>query len=138
MATGNWVFILAACAVVAAALAVWLIRRARVTPADRERRRRLSVSARGRVGSATITDYHEGIVSYTYTTGGVEHAATQDISALLALLPQDPVTGIAQPASLKYLLRNPANSIVLAENWSGLRFRAPSDSSANHARKGAE
>jgi hypothetical protein len=137
MATGAWVFILAGFAVALAALAVWLIRRTRVTPAERERRRRFTVSARGRVGSATITDYHDGIISYTYTTGGVEHAATQDLSALLGMLPQDPVTGIAQPASLKYLLRNPANSIVLAENWSGLRFRAPSDASANHARKGA-
>ena len=138
MATGSWLAILAGFAVAAAAVAAGAIRRARLSPAERERRRRLTVSARGRVGSATITDYQDGVISYTYTAGGVEHSATQDISALLGLLPQDPVTGIAQPASLKYLLRNPANSIVLAKNWSGLRFRAPSDSSANHARKGAE
>ena len=145
MATGSWLAILAGFAVAAAAVAAGAIRRARLSPAERERRRRLTVSARGRVGSATITDYQDGVISYTYTAGGVEHSATQDISALLGLLPQDPVTGIAQPASLKYLRRNPANSIVLSENWSGLRFRAPNavaeggrDASANQVRKGAE
>jgi len=123
MTAGYWVALLAGMTVAAAAVAAWLLPRRRVTPAERERRRRLNVSACGRIGNATITDYRDGIVSYTYTVGGVEHAATQDISALLDSLPQDPGALIAQSASLRYLLGNPANSIVLAEDWSGLRFR---------------
>jgi hypothetical protein len=122
MAVGGWVALLAAFAA-AAALAVLITIRRRLSPAERERQRRLTVSARGRVGAATITDFHDGVFSYTYTVGGVEHSATQDVSTLGDLLPGNPATLISQPASLKYLRRNPANSIVLAEDWSGVRFR---------------
>lgn len=124
MALGGWVAFLVAIA--AAGVIVWLVRVRRVSPAERERRRRLTVSVRGRVGAATITDFHDGILSYTYTVGGVEHSATQDVSTLADHLPGNPATLISQPASLKYLLRNPANSIVLAEDWSGVRFRPAS------------
>ncbi|MGC9969541.1 MAG: hypothetical protein ABSE56_03010 [Bryobacteraceae bacterium] len=144
MEAGNWVAFLAGLAA-AASVAAWIMPRKRVTPAERERRRRLTVSARGRVGSATITDFHDGVLSYTYTVGGVEHSATQDVSTLADLLPGNPATLISQPASLKYLRRNPANSIVLAEDWSGVRFRRVSGAaesirgaSAGGAANGAE
>jgi len=123
MAADHWIVLLAGLAVALAALAAWIVLRRRMTPAERERRRRLAVSARGRVGGATITDFHDGVISYTYSVGGVQHSATQDVSALTSFLPQNPATVISQPASLKYLRRNPANSIVLAEDWSGLRSR---------------
>jgi hypothetical protein len=103
--------------------AVWLIPAARrPTPAERERRRRLAVNARGRTGNATITDFREGVVCYTYFIGGVEYTAFQDVSTLTALLPADPRTLIQRPATLKYLPANPANSILVCEEWSGLRF----------------
>ncbi len=95
----------------------------RVSPAERERRRRVLVNARGRTGNATVTDFREGILSYTYSVGGLEYSACQDVSALLDLLPPDPFTLIDGPAMLKYLARNPANSIVLCEEWSGLYTR---------------
>jgi hypothetical protein len=135
MAVGGWVALLAGFTVAVAA-AAWITLRRRVSPAARERQRRLTVSARGRVGAATITDFHDGIISYTYTVGGVEHSATQDVSTLADLLPGNPATLISQPASLKYLRRNPANSIVLAEDWSGVRFR-PASGAAESIRGGS-
>jgi hypothetical protein len=124
MALGYWIAIAGGLAVLAGAGVVfWLIPRRRITPAEREQRRRLKVSSHGRIASATITDFHNGIISYTYTVGGVEHSATQDLSALAGSLPDDPGAMIAQPASLKYLPGNPANSILAAEDWCGLHFR---------------
>ncbi len=115
-------FVAGAAAGVAAA-AAWLIPGSRATPAEKERKRRLAVSAKGRLGSAMITDFHDGIVSYRYTIRGVVYSATQDVSAIADLLPKNLEMLIERPAGLKYLTRNPANSIVLCEDWSGLRFR---------------
>jgi hypothetical protein len=109
-----------------AGVAAWFLpeMKRRRAPAERERRRRLAVHAYGRLGSATIVDFRDGLVTYTYWVGGVEHLASQDLSLLGQFLPPDPATLIELPASIKYLARNPANSIVLCEEWSGLRFRA--------------
>jgi hypothetical protein len=125
--------VLAGLAGAAAAVAAWMVPRSRVTPEERERRRRLTVSARGRTAGASITDYHDGIVSYSYSVGGVEYAATQDVSMLKDLLPEDPRSLIGRPASLKFLGRNPANSILLSEEWSGLRFGPRVESASNSA-----
>jgi len=100
----------------------WFVPSARRSPAERERRRRLTVNARGRTGGATITDFHEGALCYRYFVSGVEYTASQDLSALLDMLPEDPLTLIERPATVKYLAHNPANSILLCEEWSGLRF----------------
>ena len=103
-------------------VAAWFVPASRRSPAERERRRRLAVNARGRTGGATITDFHDGVICYTYFVGGVEYTASQDLSTLLDLLPEDPPTLIERPATLKYLAHNPANSILLCEEWSGLRY----------------
>lgn len=97
--------------------------RRRRSPGERERRRRLAVNARGRLGSATVVDFRDGVVSYSYWVAGVEYLASQDLGALYHLLPADPGTLIELPATIKYLARNPANSILMCEVWSGLRFR---------------
>lgn len=100
-----------------------IIPRNRITPEQRERRRRATVQARGRFGSATITDFHDSVVCYSYWIAGAEYVASQDVSALKEFLPPDPARLIARPATVKYLPRNPANSIVLCEEWSGLHCR---------------
>ena len=46
-----------------------------------------------------------------------EYAASQDVSKLAGLVPKD----VSNAASVKYDRKNPANSIVVAEQWSGLR-----------------
>jgi hypothetical protein len=64
------------------------------------------------------------ILHYTYSVSGVDYNASQDISGLSNLVPRDAAL-IIGPVTLKYLVRNPANSIVICETWSGLRIRAP-------------
>jgi hypothetical protein len=106
-------------------LAAWLIpgSRRKLTPAERERRRRLSVNAHGRTANAMITEYHDGIICYTYSISGGEYTAFQDVTALSEFLPEDPATLIETPTTMKYMPRNPANSIVVCEEWSGLHVQ---------------
>jgi hypothetical protein len=85
-----------------------------------ERRRRSHLYARGKMGDANLLEYREHMVVYSYAIGGVEYMASQDLSDLLPQLPEDRWSAIG-PASIKYDPRNPANSIVLSEEWSGLR-----------------
>ncbi len=109
----------------AAAIGAWIPGWHRITPEERERMRRLAVNANGRLGSAMITDFRDGIVSYRYVIGGVEYAASQDVSTLWDLIPPNPYALTERPAGLKYLPRNPANSILLCEKWSGLQLLVP-------------
>jgi len=103
-----------------AALAVTISFRIRRNPSDTEKRRRLAVNLIGRLGDATITDVDENTVYYEYMVGGVVYTASQDISQLREHIPSDPERLIGT-VSLKYTLRNPANSILVCEEWSGLR-----------------
>jgi hypothetical protein len=103
-----------------AVLAVHLSLRKHLTPAARERRRRLDVGARGRMAGGTVFDVREEQLFYTYSVGGVEYSATQDVSSIREHLPKD-AAALGGPATVKYISRNPANSIVVCEEWSGLR-----------------
>lgn len=100
-----------------AVLAVALGRRS--SPSERERRRRLEVNARGRLVCGMVLDVEQDALQYSYSVGGAEYSAAQDISSLWDLIPEEP-TG---PVLVKYLPSNPANSIVVCEEWSGLRRR---------------
>jgi hypothetical protein len=104
----------------AAVVVMRLSLRRRLTPAVRERRRRLEVGAHGRTTGATVFDVREDELFYTYSVGGVEYSATQDVSSIREHLPRD-AAALAGPATVKYIPRNPANSIVICEDWSGLR-----------------
>lgn len=103
-----------------------LVRGFKIDPAERERRRRLSIHTRGRMGEAEITDVGDGVLYYSYTIRGVEYTASQDVSALKQMLPPDPAKLIG-PATLKFLSRNPFNSIVVCEEWTGLRKQQDND-----------
>lgn len=103
---------------------VWLaLRMMRTTPEKRERKRRLELHRHGRLGDALITESTDAMLYYTYSVWGVQYEASQDISGLRSLLPVEPERLIGT-VSLKYSSRNPANSILICEEWSGLR--APS------------
>jgi hypothetical protein len=111
---------LAGVLVVFAALVVyrkWKL--SRIPPEERERRRRAVLVEQGKMGDATLVEMRENLVFYSYDVRGVEYTASQDLSPLQTYLPSE--FSIAGPVSVKYDARNPANSIVLAENWSGLR-----------------
>jgi hypothetical protein len=103
-----------------ATLAVWVIRRKSSTPEKREQRRRLTLHVTGRLGDALITEGNEENLFYTYTVRGVQYAASQNITSLRSLLPSEPERLIGM-AGMKYSTRNPADSMLLCEEWSGLR-----------------
>ncbi len=71
------------------------------------------------MGDAQLVEFHDGYLFYSYAVRGVEYTASQDISRLQERLPGD--LSSVGAVSVKYDARNPANSIVVAENWSGLR-----------------
>ncbi|MBL8293548.1 MAG: hypothetical protein JNN08_17000 [Bryobacterales bacterium] len=110
----------AACLLVAVLFAI--VYRLRVTPEEKERRRRTRLNLMGRMGDGTLTDVQGDSVYYCYSIHGVDYTTSQDISTLRHLIPAD-ADLLVGPVTLKYLVRNPANSIVVCENWSGLRIR---------------
>jgi len=100
-------------------------------PKDKEKRRRSMVNERGRLGDATITEIDGSTIFYEYSVRGVGYTASQDVSQLHDRIPAE-THRLIGPASLKYSPENPANSIVICEEWSGLRVRpsAPTEGSA--------
>jgi hypothetical protein len=62
------------------------------------------------------------MIHYAYQVNGVDYDTSQDVSALKGFLPEDSNLWIG-PANIKYEPRNPANSIVLCEFWSGISRR---------------
>jgi hypothetical protein len=109
-------------AVAGACAGYWAYKRSRRDPAEKERRRRLTIDQEGRMAEALITDADETTLHYTYEIRGVTYTTSQDVTTLRDMLPKDPTVLIGH-ASLKYSPRNPANSILLCESWSGLRAR---------------
>jgi hypothetical protein len=92
----------------------------RVTPEERERQRRVALVATGKMGDATLQELHGDFLVYSYAVRGVGYTAWQDFSMLKPYLPPDRDSLIG-PVLVKYDPKNPANSIILAEEWSGLR-----------------
>jgi hypothetical protein len=119
------IYIAAGAAVVLLAAIIfraWLLRRP--TSEELERRRRLGINQAGKMADGMILDVLETRIEYSYDVRGVEYIATQDISALQDRIPSSRMS-VAGPVGVKYDPRNPANSIVLCEKWSGLRSPAP-------------
>ena len=89
-------------------------------PLKRERKRRLKVNQLGRLGEAYITGFDETTLFYSYQVSGVHYETSQDISALRDRLPAEPERLLGVTA-MKYMQKNPPNSILLCEEWCGLR-----------------
>jgi hypothetical protein len=111
-------------AVGAALLKMGAALRSHPTPEKRERSRRLELNVNGRLGDALLTEFHENTLYYTYEVRGVHYAASQDISSLRDQLPDD-AERLGGMVSMKYSGQNPANSILICEDWSGLRLPPP-------------
>lgn len=108
-------------ALVLIGLGAWIVVRVvQATPEKKELRRRLWVHSNGRLGDALLTEATDTTLYYSYSIHGVRYTTSQDVSTLKELLPADPgrLVGVA---NIKYAVRNPANSILLCEQWSGLR-----------------
>src|SRR5262249_8439168 len=94
--------------------------RSRPSEDELERRRREALVTIGKMGDGEIVDVEEASVVYSYHVRGVAYTAAQDLAEFAARLPEDPMKMIG-PVSVRFDPRNPANSIVLSERWSGLR-----------------
>ena len=83
----------------------------------------------GRITDGTVLDVHEEhgergavqqLLVYRYDVVGVSYEASQDVTHLRHLVDLHSCR-LGLPASVKYDAQNPGNSIVLAEDWTGLR-----------------
>jgi hypothetical protein len=109
-------------------ITLWL-RSKRKTPEEYERERRLRISVGGRITDGTVLDAQEMSVDekpaqlgiYRYDVAGVSYEASQDITHLRQFVDLH-TCRIGLPTSVKYDPQNPANSIVIAEGWMGLRM----------------
>lgn len=120
MSAGAQIAALCGISAILIAVAIVIALRVRANPEKRERKRRLMVHRRGRLGDALITEASEDTLYYTYSIRGVQYTASQDITMLRDRVPGDPERLIGH-VSLKYATNNPANSILICEEWSGLR-----------------
>jgi len=121
-------FVLLGLAVAASGVGYWVHSR-RPTPEQREAARRRRLSSMGRIIDGTVLDVREVLVEgrgtcqlllYNYDVAGVSYECAQDISYLRETLARH-ADKIGLPASVKYDPHNPSNSIVVGENWCGLR-----------------
>jgi hypothetical protein len=107
-------------------------------PDEIERQRRAYLNQIGRIVEGQITDTVEvaedkaqrrggkeadgrrKLVCYSYSISGVSYETAQDITSLQGRAGLERIiTGL--PASIKYDPSNPSNSILIADDWSGLR-----------------
>jgi hypothetical protein len=107
----------------------YLLRRGRKTPDQLEKERRLRISLHGRITDGTVIDAQEitqeghdsiQLLIYQYDVAGVSYEASQDITYLRQYVDIH-TCKVGLPSSVKYNPQNPGDSIVIAEDWSGLR-----------------
>jgi len=133
---------IAAIAAIAAVLLVaglWLLFHRGPSPAERERARRLFLSRSGRLVDGMLLDICEveaparskkepartlTMLIYSYRIGGVDYESSQDISEMPGVVDGAHVRA-GFPCSARYQPGNPQNSIVVAEEWTGLRAGLP-------------
>ena len=110
--------------------AAFINRKSRKSPDQKERERRTRISVGGRITDGTVIDVHEveptpehpesQLVVYQYDVAGVSYECSQDVTWLRHLVDLHSCR-LGLPTSVKYDPRNPGNSIVIAEDWTGLR-----------------
>lgn len=116
---------------IAAGVTVYVIRSRRPTAAELERRRREYLTLKGRLTDGSIVDARTfdgeesssptpDLLLYRYRIAGVTYDCGQDVSILSA---QTAGYRIDQPIQVRYDPRNPGNSIIVSEEWNGLRMQ---------------
>ena len=127
-------------AAAAIAITVWLVRRHRPTTDELERIRRSMLARTGRLVDGMVLDICEmegqdgttrTMLIYNYRIGGVDYECSQDITTIVSVVSPS-LLRPGFPCSVRYRQGFPQDSIVLAEEWSGLRsiggkFRALGD-----------
>jgi len=133
-------------AIAALAMVAYAFLRPAVNPEEEERRRRLHLNQIGRIAEGQIVELVEHppespavrkglfkagarplqdmrprhLVSYSYLISGVTYQTAQDITGLESQIRLERLVA-GQPASIKYDASNPSDSILVADDWSGLR-----------------
>ncbi len=147
LADWKLVFALGAGSILAIGLIVFAFVRPNVDPEEAERKRRLHLNHIGRIAEGQVVDLNEqaaepgeerrnGIlgsrartlpdtrprhmVSYSYSISGVTYHTAQDVTGLESQVRFDRLMA-GQQASVKYDPSNPSDSILVADDWSGLR-----------------
>jgi hypothetical protein len=116
-------------------VAWYALRRPRPDPEEIERERRDLLASTGRITDGSIidapaqeetSDAEPLIIVYNYRIAGVTYECAQDVTQLAEHV-RDVRADL--PIQVRYDLHNPANSIIVAESWSGLRLNPhPRDS----------
>ncbi len=120
------------------AVITWLVLRRRPSAEEIERERRAQLVRSGRIIDGTILDITEfdaseeqgqpgqiHFILYKYEIGGVAYECSQEVTALRDHVNPTELR-LSFPCSVRYDIHRPENSIVVAENWSGLRTTAES------------
>lgn len=132
-------------AVAGVGLIIYAFFRPTVDPEEAERKRRLHLNQIGRIAEGQVVDLNEHaaeppparglfggkpqplatnrtrhLVTYSYAISGVTYHTAQDITGLESQIRIERLVA-GQPASIKYDPSNPVDSILVADDWSGLR-----------------
>jgi hypothetical protein len=75
------------------------------------------------MAAATVVDFRGDELFYSYSVHGAQYTAAQDVSGVRDRVPSDSPRLLGS-ATVKYDPANPANSILISEEWSGLRSGA--------------
>ena len=106
-----------------------LLRTKKQSAEDKERERRVWINMNGRITDGTVMDVQEltgqggvahQLLIYQYDIAGVSYECSQDVTWLRHLIDLHSCR-LGLPASIKYDPKNPGNSIVISESWTGLR-----------------
>lgn len=128
---------LAAAGLCAGGVVAWLKMRKHPTEEELERQRRQYLVKAGRIMDGTILDISEvepgegepaeglHLILYKYELAGVVYECSQDVTHLRDFVNLHECR-LSFPCSVRYDPRQPGNSVVVAENWSGLRDTANS------------
>ena len=107
-----------------------VLRRRKKTPDELERERRAWLEGTGRITDGTVIDvqelaavnnHHSAVMLiYKYDVAGVTYECSQDVTQLRHWINLHSCR-LGLHTSVKYDPQNPGNSLVVSENWMGLR-----------------
>jgi hypothetical protein len=145
--SSDWklMLVMGGAAIAAIAMIFYAFFRPAEEPEEIERKRRLHLNQIGRIAEGQVVELvahppepraakglfgsrarplanlsPRQLVSYSYAISGVTYQTAQDITGLESQVRFDRLVA-GQPASIKYDPSNPTDSILVADDWSGLR-----------------